>query len=244
VASVGSETLQMLTDKSLTYEKLSDAGLYVPHWKKVNERSELLSVVEDMINVCGDVVVKPANARGGRGVYVISQSFMDGKSDSDFRESHVDLNQFLKLELSNQDSTYPFIVMERLQEPVYDLDILAWDGMPVRLVGRKRINSAVPNDGHVIVDNAELIELGTKLVKLFNLSWLYDCDIMFDLQGRPCVLEINPRQSGSVAVSVAAGFPIFDDLISLYKGESVANSTNGKVGTRIVPYKTLKVMPS
>ena len=54
-----------------------------------------------------------------------------------------------------------------------------------------------------------------KIIKEFNLSWLYDCDLMIDKKGNYKIIEINPRMSGSVAVSIEAGQPIFDNLISL-----------------------------
>ena len=51
---------------------------------------------------------------------------------------------------------------------------------------------------------------------------------MFDRDGVPMVVEINPRQSGSVAVTEAAGLPIFSDVITLARGWSIP--------TRDIPY--------
>ena len=44
---------------------------------------------------------------------------------------------------------------------------------------------------------------------------------MLDSKQRPKIIEINPRMSGSAAVSVAAGIPLFDDLISIYKNKRI-----------------------
>jgi predicted ATP-grasp superfamily ATP-dependent carboligase len=97
----------------------------------------------------------------------------------------------------------------------------------------------VPNDGHILIGDETLINLGERLIEIFQLSWLYDCDVMYDSQGRPCVIEVNPRQSGSISVSIAAGIPIFDDLISLAIGEIVDRSKELPVKCRVVPYKSL-----
>ena len=76
------------------------------------------------------------------------------------------------------------------------------------------------------------------------MSWLYDCDLMLDSKGRPCILEINPRQSGSVSVSVAAGIPLLDDLISLAKNErNLISDTEHVTGVKVVPYKSLYSIP-
>ena len=105
--------------------------------------------------------------------------------------------------------------MNKLKEPVYDLDMLAWKGKPLRVIPRKRFNSAVPNDGHIIVNDQKLINLGKKIISKFKLSWLYDCDIMYDKNKVPQILEINPRPSGSIVVSICAGIPLLRDLIYL-----------------------------
>ena len=86
--------------------------------------------------------------------------------------------------------------MSKLKEPVYDLDMLDWKGRTLRVIPRKQFNSAVPNDGHIIVKDHNLIELGKKIISKFKLSWLYDCDIMYDQNNIPQILEINPRPSG------------------------------------------------
>ena len=40
------------------------------------------------------------------------------------------------------------------------------------------------------------------------MSGLHDIDLMTDSLGRPCLLEVNPRPSGSVVAAHAAGFPV------------------------------------
>ena len=61
---------------------------------------------------------------------------------------------------------------------------------------------------------------------------------MYDKKGNPCVLEINPRESGSVAISIAAGVPLLDDLISLSIQEKIPEIELPD-GVTIIPYKSL-----
>ena len=37
---------------------------------------------------------------------------------------------------------------------------------------------------------------------------MHDIDLLTDQSGKPCLLEVNPRPSGSVSSAHAAGFPI------------------------------------
>ena len=85
----------------------------------------------------------------------------------------------------------------------------------IAIIPRKRIHPLNPNMGHKTINNKKLIKLGQDIIKNFKLSWLYDCDVMFDNKN-PIVIEINPRQSGSIAISQEAGFKIFEKLIKLY----------------------------
>ena len=61
---------------------------------------------------------------------------------------------------------------------------------------------------------------------------------MFDSDRKPIVIEINPRQSGSVAISIAAGFKIYEKLIKLYLNKKVypEKKLHNKI---IIPYKSL-----
>ena len=241
LACVDSKTINILSDKAKTYQFLKSNGIHVPETYIVKNYDSLRSHVEAIYKEYGSVVVKPSCARGGRGVYVISSLIIGVEYFDNKREVHSDLTTFIDTLMFNLKDELPLIVMEKLVEPVIDIDLLAWKGNAKRIVARRRVNSAVPNDGHVIIDDEPLTQLGRKLIELFQLSWLYDCDVMFDSKGNPCVLELNPRQSGSIAVTIAAGLPMLDDLISLAKGECIED-LELPINARVIPYKSLAVI--
>ena len=238
LACVSSETLSILKDKAKTYQFLKENGFHVPATRIIKNYDSLKAVVESMYREHGAVVIKPACARGGRGVHVVSPLSIEVEYFDDRREVHSNLTTFIDTLMQNLKEELPLIVMERLVEPVVDIDLLAWKGKAKRVVARRRVNSAVPNDGHILIDDETLMNLGEKLIELLQLSWLYDCDVMFDSKGNPCVLELNPRQSGSLVVSIAAGIPMLDDLISLAKGESIP-VIELPINRKVVPYKSL-----
>ena len=241
LACVESETLNILTDKAKTYRFLKKNGVHVPATRIIKNYDSLKAIVESMYKEHGAVVIKPACARGGRGVHVVSSLSTGVEYFDDRREVHSDLTTFIDTLMQNLKEELPLIVMERLVEPVIDIDLLAWKGRVKRVVARRRVNSAVPNDGHILIGDQTLINLGEKLIDIFQLSWLYDCDVMFDSEGNPCVLELNPRQSGSLAVSIAAGVPMLDDLVSLAKGESILD-IELPINRKVVPYKSLAMI--
>ena len=78
-----------------------------------------------------------------------------------------------------------------------------------------------------------------KIISDFNLSWLYDCDVMFDNKGNPVPIEINPRQSGSIAISINAGSNIVNNLLRIYQSKSPI-SENKDLSKYVIPFKSLK----
>ena len=52
------------------------------------------------------------------------------------------------------------------------------------------------------------------------------------------IIEINPRMSGSVSVSIKAGQPIFDNLIAIARNKKITKKGNFK-NTLIFPYTKL-----
>ena len=162
-------TLEVLTNKAKTYNKLKEYGVHVPQWLQVDNINDLIQAVKSMYAELGEVVVKPAQGRGGRGVYIVTNSISGVNKYKDRREIHSDIETFLEDYINTLSNSFPVIIMERLVEPVYDLDLLAWKGEPIRVVPRRRIDSAVPNFGHTIVNDQSLIDLGESLIKLFKL---------------------------------------------------------------------------
>lgn len=236
-------TLETLADKTATYKALERAALPVPGWRRAETLAELEEAVEQLLAKGLEIAVKPAVSRGGRDVSVIRSDLRGASQYSGGREVHMDADSFRSDHLARYADLMPVIVMERLYEPTFDLDMLARDGELLRSVVRRRINPTVPNDGHIIDKRPDLYDLAPRIVSAFRLTWLYDCDIMLDRAGHPRILEINPRPSGSTAVAVAAGVPLLDDMISLALGE-VLPAVAMPYGRIVAPYTALTCFPA
>ena len=63
---------------------------------------------------------------------------------------------------------------------------------------------------------------------------------MFNKKNKPVLLEINPRQSGSIAISLVAGFKLIDDLVQLL-GNKIKKSQKF-INKVIIPYQSLKII--
>ena len=232
------ETLRIIADKMRAYEVLAAAGIRVPAWHRATSLAEIESAVAAILDRHGGAVVKPPDERGARGVCVIRSDVRGAHAIEGGREMHMDLATFKSEFLHRFAQRLPAMVMERLVEPVHDIDILAYEGRPIRVIPRRRVDSALPNEGHLFVDAPELVDLGERLARALNLTWLYDCDVMYDAEGRPGILEVNPRPSGSLAATLAAGVPLMDDVISMAKGEALPEVA-APTGRKVVPYRAI-----
>ncbi|MBT3237429.1 MAG: ATP-grasp domain-containing protein [Rhodospirillaceae bacterium] len=241
LACTDADTLAIFADKMKTYNALGEAGIAVADWRYVETVDEFEAAFDELLNTHGEVAVRPAVSRGGRDVFVIRKDLTEIESYLGGFELHMNLETFRGDHVQSCLEKLPLIVAERLTTPAYDADILAWQGEAVHVVPRRRLDHTGNSLGYVVGPDPEIEDMGRRLAKLFNLTWLYDVDLMTNMAGRPCIVEINPRPSGSFSMPIAAGVPILDDLISLYKGEAV-QPFPVPVNKRVVPYNGLYVV--
>jgi len=233
-----SDLIETLANKLEAYRLFTQVGLPVPDWRAADSRERLVAAVEQMFGLYGEVVVKPASAQSSRGVSVVRNAIHGAQEYLGSREVHMDYDTFMTRFVDVYDALFPVVVMKRLCEPVHDLDLLSWEGEAKRVVARRRRNTALPNEGHEILDSPVLRDLARDISRKLGLSWLVDCDVMFDEAGAPCILEVNPRPSHSLVVSVAAGAPLLDDMISLARGMPLSGAPD-PAPSLVVPYRAM-----
>ena len=211
VSCVDYKFLRNFQNKLNTYKKLDELKIRGPVWKEANNLNELIFFVNSFLKSGHDVVVKPVFSRGGRNVSIIRKNIRKIKKENFGREIHMTKEYFFKKIYKKYSNLFPLIVMERLYEPTYDFDILAWKGKLLKTVFRKRIGAQGIN-GHIVEFNKKkFLNYAKEIAKGFNLSWLYDLDVMFNKNLEPVLIELNPRISGSIHTGMIAGVPLIDD---------------------------------
>ena len=178
-------------------------------------------------------VLKTPTDRGSRNIFYIKK-----KEYFNYEMQKLTEVSFKKI-FQNLNKKNSLFLMELLKKPVFDIDLLCWDGKLLRIVQRKRVHSDYPNLGHEIINKKKISDYCHEIVKFLKLSGLYDIDIMMNSKNHPCLLEINPRKSGSLAISLKHGIEFIDDLIDLYYGKNISKGVLHKPST-IIPYTSLK----
>ncbi len=241
LACASASTLRMMSDKVATYAALACCGLKLPEYAVAYTRDQLEELTAAFNARFGEFAVKPKTARGGRAVFVVSKDVSGSVPSANGREVSCDEASWHREHLAEAARHLPVIVMERLFEPVYDIDSLSRSGELLRTFQRRRLNPAgVPFCGNVSADDTRLEEIAERVTSTLNLSWLYDFDVMSAHDGSPRLIEVNPRPSGSVAAAVACGVPLLDDLVSLAKGEALPPIEKNS-GVMVRPFNSIIV---
>ena len=238
IASADFKNIKVFYNKILTLKILEKNNIKVGNWTYANNKKDLISKIKIFFKKRNIIVVKPSVSRGGRNVFTISKKNKKPFQNPNGRETTLGFNNFKKQYLKKLKNSYPLIIMEKLFEPTYDFDMLCKNGELVNGISRRRLVPSMPNEGHIIEKINKIYSIGKKIAKIFNLTWLYDCDFMLDKNKNPVLIEINPRMSGSAIISSYAGLNLFDNLICIYKNKTFRKF---KINEKkiIIPYKQL-----
>ncbi len=130
-------------------------------------------------------VVKPRIGSGSRGVRLVRRL-----SD-----------------LNGVDTDGSYLVQEYLPGAEYSVDVyVAGDGRVVASVIRERIkvDSGIAVISKTIIDD-EISELAAQIAQRVGIRYVANVQFRRDRDGRPRLLEINPRFPGTMSLTVAAG---------------------------------------
>ena len=235
------DAIEIMSDKLKTAKFLDRIGVPAPEWRLATSENELFEALDELRERHASLAVKPTQSRGSRDVYVIEKARTGYHQPSGHRECYLDIDTFKNL-IDGPTDDAPLLVMQGLDAPAHDTDILCSNGKLLSAIPRLRHNKAgVPFTGGTIQNNADLIDIANKVTAGLNANWLFDIDTMSDEDGNPRVIEINCRPSGSLSAAAGAGAPILDQLISLAKGEDI-EQTELPDGRSIIPYSTIKIV--
>lgn len=237
------EVLATICDKQKTYDQMRSAGLRTTDYRLTTSVNDALACLRDYDVPRTSGVVKPPGGRGGRGLVFVEGA--DNPPDwlgGGARERRVPVTSLDDPALrAALDTTLAdgggLLVMRSLHAPVYDVDLLAKDGEVVALVVRRRHNPAgIPFTGNTIIADPEIERYCRSVAEVMRLNSLHDLDLMTDCAGQVVLLEINPRMSGSIAASVAAGIPFLEMALAQAAGLSMSWDWSP-------PHKDIDVLP-
>lgn len=239
--------LDLIRDKQATYRALQAAGLRVPEHVSVSNVADLQHALAGFGYPKRTVIVKPVGGRGGRGMRVlvgadeVPVAWIGGGA----REKRME-EPASPEEMAGWFDEGVLMVMPLLHAPVHDVDVFAIRGKARAALVRLRFNPAgIPFTGNRIVSDPKIMKYCLEIAEALGLDALHDIDLMTDDQGRPCLLEVNPRPSGSVVAAHVAGFPVMAAAIAETLGQPYPLSAPTRdIDVGMVPRAILMVKPA
>jgi carbamoyl-phosphate synthase large subunit len=163
--------------------------------------------------------IKPRVGRGAVGAHVIRN-----RRELDFFIDYVDQP----------------VIQEYLDSPEYTIDVLCdMSGRPLQIVPRERvvIRAGVIDRGRTVRWPA-LIELAEHVCRVISFAGAINIQCRLR-DGWPAIFEINPRFSGGIPLTIAAGADFPKLLITIAMGVDVAPAIGEfREGTWMTSYET------
>lgn len=214
----GAEASHVCFDKYATYQFLDQAGFLTPRtWIDIDEvKSKLASGDLDF-----PLMVKPRTGFG---------SALTGFARNE-------------LELELRFNAGPdMIVQEAVGGDDFDFDICNdLNGKPVSVVLWRKYKSTLGETENVVtVHDDALLDVGVRLGEAVGHIGPMDVDMFVDADGKPTIIEMNPRFGGGYPVSHLAGADFPGMLLKMIRGEHVEPRI-GDYQSGIVMMKSLDV---
>jgi carbamoyl-phosphate synthase large subunit len=168
-------------------------------------------------------VVKVPDANGMRGLRIInskfdpSHNFLTQKPDN----ATTNLENFKNIFLGEKIPT--LLMMEYYPGEEYSVDVLADDGVLVACVPRirERIRSGITFQS-LTKNNAEIISIVKRIVSELRIDNIVGFQFKLSKDGKPMIIECNPRIQGTMVASTLAGANIVYGAIRKHlKGDSM-----------------------
>tara|TARA_R110000824_G_scaffold122128_6_gene278846 strand:- start:1006 stop:2076 length:1071 start_codon:yes stop_codon:yes gene_type:complete len=202
----GEASIRTALNKSRLFQFCANNHLseYIVEYSVCNNVEDLLKTYYKMIDAGLKVCVKPTKAHGSRGFRVIEpltskSTFFNSKA----QPNSITIDSLCEI-LGNEE--FPeLLIMEYLPGSEYSVDCFKRDG-DFLCVPRTReiIKEGICVAGKV-VKNEALMHAANKIYNKIGLSYNANIQFRYNEAGRPVLLEINPRFSGTMEHCRAAG---------------------------------------
>lgn len=201
------KTIETTINKYNFYAFLKAQGLKVPKFHVIKKASELKGACEAVGYPEYPVCVKATELSGSRGIRMIDPSksrfdILFGEKPNSFFTSFEDLQATL-----NERPEMPeMMAMEYLPGEEGSVDLIADHGKILYMCYREsNVNLASIPQAATLSYNKEAYEIAESVVKALGLDGSADLDFKYDRDGKPVLMEINPRIAATMQIFKEGG---------------------------------------
>jgi len=195
------EVLHLLHDKALFYQTV-DLELAPPAAFRVVEHVEQFDAAyRELREAHAKLCVKPSVSVYGLGFSVVDEERSTAQLLLDGIQYHVGLED-LRRGFAAMNGFRTMLVMEYLDGNEYSVDCVGDNGRLVCAIPRKK--AKIAGQGQMIDLRDDILESTRQLTAAYGLNGVFNIQFREGQNGL-CLLEINPRMSGGLAMACLAG---------------------------------------
>lgn len=216
-----------MTDKAAMFQYLTEKGIDVGEWRKVNSINDIEKEVKFFKKNKIQIIIKPRKGSGSRGVLIIDESKKKFKDLLDDKTRFCGIGSWksIKAEIKNRKASLKEnLIMPYHNNDTYDVDCLAKDGQLVLCIPRLRVydNPLSPtNQGCIIKSHKQIKNYCSKIIRAFNVNGACDFDVVIRKDGKPQILDASCRLSGSSGASLSIGINVPNSLLRIMSEKSI-----------------------
>lgn len=200
-------SINKLLDKIEIYSLMNEKKLteMIPKYELITNIDEYKSGLKRLGYPEKKVCIKPINGHGGIGFKIVAE--LEEVAKNFFNKQYNQMITSDEIErILSISFEKTFILMEYLPGEEYSVDVLSKDSELIVAVPRKRerVSNGIVIGGKV-EKNEMLLEAAKDIVKAFNLNNFVNLQFRLDAQGKPKLIDLNPRFCGSQIMSLGAG---------------------------------------
>jgi len=211
-------------DKFSVYQLLKKHKIPMPKTFLVHNRKEFDDALESLGYPKKPVCFKPSkytSSGGSRGFRILrkNNSIQDIVLNQKPGSVEIDYETALRL---FQNKNLDLLVMEYLPSHEYSVHILAKNGKMLYCVPVHKLKVIQGYSREAVTqESEECTTICKKIVKIMDFNYNVNIQFKFTAQGKPKLIEINPRIAGGASLPAAAGINLLYMSIKLALGENL-----------------------
>lgn len=201
------KSIEIANNKLRLYEFMKEIGIEVPRFCAVNSVEELDYAFRYVGYPDIPVCIKATELSGSRGIRIIDPSksrfdILFGEKPNSFYISYDEL----KVILSEKSPMPEMVAMEALTGEEFSVDLVADHGKILYMAARQSnsITASIPMEATLFHDEAAY-DIARKVIGALKLDGSADLDFRYDKNGKPVLMEINPRVSATMEIFAKGG---------------------------------------
>jgi len=225
------DKLRIANSKSELYKYFRQKS-FVPEYTLASDIDSIKKAVYELGYPSVPVCIKPVQGEGGKGFRIITDEKIDIFKES-VNSPKLSLEAYLE-SIKISDSIPELLVTEYLPGKEYSVDCVCKNGTTYICIPRQRIETAMGVSSVSLIEkNEELISYSKEIISSLSLSYNINIQFKYSSEGKPKLIEINPRVSGSLVANCGAGINMLEAALRLAYDMPLGN-IEIKWGTKMI----------